>query len=483
MSSRQLWHFLYSLILSGMALGPCLLMGQGTVQEFGKNRVQYNDDFSNWNEYESRNFFIYYYGKSREIASVVSQLAEVNNEAIRRRLEYRFNEKIDLIVYSDLVDFNQSNLGNEEIFQSRTGETKVVDSKMLVYYTGDHRELKRQIREGITRIYLEQMQVGNSIQELVQNAVSSDLPIWYTRGIVSFMGEEWYPELDNELRQLILTEDFDEFYSFARDHPKLAGHIFWKHVQDTYGRDVFANLLYLNRINRDLETSFLYSLGSTPDVLAQQAFTEFSKQFEREEDYWASLPEEYEIEKDRNKDLPYAAIAIHPQGESIAYVTQDIGKYRVYVRDGREDRELMVKRGSRNPFQPTDFANPLLAWNPSGQVLGMIYERRDRRYLQYWNMRTGEEGRVRMRSTLERIYSFDFISNEEIVLSGSEMGYVDIYRFSLRNRNLQRLTEDYFDNRDIKFARLGGSQRSSFQLKSPKYASHSPGQGYECSAQ
>ena len=463
------FFFLLLWVLPGslLFLSAKMLTGQGTVQEFGKNRVQYNEDFKNWNEYESRNFFIYYYGKSREIASVVSQLAEVNNEDIRRKLEYRFNEKIDLIVYADLVDFNQSNLGNDEIFRSRTGETKVVDAKMLVYYSGDHRELKRQIREGITRIYLEQMQVGTSIQDFVQNAVSSDLPIWYTQGIVSFMGEEWYPTLDNELRQLLLSDDYEDFYSFSRDHPKKAGHVFWKYVRDTYGKDVFANLLYLNRINRDLETSFLYSLGTGPNVLAEQAFNEYVARFTEEEPYWMPLPLSCEIEIDKNKDRPYVNLAVHPNGNSLAYVTMDMGKYRVFVRNSRGERELKLKRGFKNPFQPTDPHNPLLAWNPSGQILGMIYERRDQRYFQYWNLRSGEQGRVKMDSRIERIYSFDFINSGELVLSASEMGYVDLYRFTLRNRNLDRLTEDYFDNRDVSYAKIRGREGVLFSSNRP----------------
>ncbi len=441
--------------LAGLATD---VFSQGTVQEFGKNRVQYSEDFKNWNEYESQNFIVYYYGKSREIADVVTQLAEVNNSDIRRRLEYRFNEKIALIVYADLVDFKQSNIGHEEVFQSSTGETKIVDSKMFVYHTGDHRELKRQIREGITQVYLDQMQVGTSIQEFVQNAVSSDLPFWYTYGIVSIMGEEWYPELDNRLRQLLLSGEFLDFHDFSRDHPKLAGHIFWNYVQETYGRDVISNLLYLNRINRNLETTFLYSLGTGLDLLTQQAFDTQMSRFREELKYWDSLPKGREIEVDKNKDLPYVQLALHPSGSSLAYVTQDIGKYRVFVRDGDGERELKLKRGFRNPFQKTDPDNPLLAWNPSGQILGMIYERADQRYFQYWNLRTEEEGRVRIDSRIERIYEFDFLDNQRLVLSASERGYVDLYLFQLRNRNLEQLTEDYFDNRDVRRATINGRQ-------------------------
>ncbi|MGB4848226.1 MAG: hypothetical protein WBP41_09935, partial [Saprospiraceae bacterium] len=62
--------------------------GQNVVTEYGKNRVQYHDDFNQWNMYETENFVTYWYGKGREIAHTVVQMAELDNPSIQNVLEH-----------------------------------------------------------------------------------------------------------------------------------------------------------------------------------------------------------------------------------------------------------------------------------------------------------------------------------------------------------------------------------------------------------
>ena len=68
--------------------------GQSINTEFGKNRVQYHDDFNNWWQYETPNFITYWYGKARFIAQPVIQLAEIDHDEIQKVLEHRINDKI-----------------------------------------------------------------------------------------------------------------------------------------------------------------------------------------------------------------------------------------------------------------------------------------------------------------------------------------------------------------------------------------------------
>lgn len=477
-------HFLFYFLLLG---APVSLLAQGTVQEFGKNRVQFTDDFKNWNQYESQNFITYYYGKARNVADVVVQLAEANSDDIRRILEYRFNEKIDIIVYANITDFKQSNIGNEEVFTSAAGETTIVGNKMFVYFTGDHERLRRQIREGIARVYLEQMQVGTSLQEFVQNAVNSDLPAWYIKGMVSFVGSKWNPTIDNQLRQLMLSGEFEDFYELARDYPVLSGHMFWYHVQETYGEDAIANLLYLNRINRKLENTFLYSLGISLDMIVDKAYSLFLQRYKQEQGELQPLPFEDRIPLKNKRQLPYSQISLNPDGEQIAYVTNEIGQYKLYLgskEEGKIDR--LLKRGFRNPFQVTDCDNPLIAWNPRGDQLGMIYEKRDVRYFQWWNFRTNEEGRMKLDPRFEKVYSFDYFNDNNIVLSASEMGYADLYMVSLRRGRTERLTYDYFDDHDVRTAVVDGrkgilfaSNRTNDQLNIQRRDTSLPAMNYD----
>ena len=166
----------------------CELFAQGTQVEFGKNRVQYHDFFDEWSQYDSDNFVTYWYGRSRNIGQSVVQMAEYDFNEIQRVLEHRLNQKVEIIVYSDLTDLKQSNIGTEEVFTNTGGQTKIVGNIMFVYFNGDHNHLRRQIREGVAQVYLNSMLFGTNIQEIVQNAVMLNLPNWFKIGLIDYIG-------------------------------------------------------------------------------------------------------------------------------------------------------------------------------------------------------------------------------------------------------------------------------------------------------
>ena len=190
---------LYLLILLSFS---SVLEAQTSQVIFGKNRVQHHHDFDEWMKYESDNFITYWYGEGRNIGQSVVQMAEHDFAYIQSILEHRINEKLQIIVYVDLTDLKQSNIGNNEAFTNTAGQTKIVGNKIFVYFNGDHNDLRRQIREGIASVYLEAMLFGSNIQEIVQNAVLLNLPDWFKNGIIAYMGEPWNTQNDDALRQI-----------------------------------------------------------------------------------------------------------------------------------------------------------------------------------------------------------------------------------------------------------------------------------------
>ncbi|MBP9875045.1 MAG: hypothetical protein KBC60_13460, partial [Haliscomenobacter sp.] len=210
--------------------------GQGTQVEFGKNRVQYHNDFEEWSQYESDNFYVYWYGQSRNIAQAAVQLAELDFSEIQSLLEHRINEKVQIIVYTDITDFKQSNIGSEEAFSSVAGQTKIVGSTIFVYFDGDHSKLRKQIREGIASVYLNTMLFGANIQEVVQNAVMLNLPMWFKDGLVAYAAEPWSTENDNALRDAMASKKYKGFVRLAEDNPRLAGHALWYYIAENFGR-------------------------------------------------------------------------------------------------------------------------------------------------------------------------------------------------------------------------------------------------------
>ena len=138
------------------------LQGQVIEERFGKNRVQYHDDFDNWFRYESDNFLTFWYGKSRNVAHAAIEFAELDFKEIHGVLEHRINDRIELIVYTDPTDMKQTNIGLGEFFMPEEGSTfRVFENKIFVCFTGDHNELRRQVREGIAEVYINALLFGS----------------------------------------------------------------------------------------------------------------------------------------------------------------------------------------------------------------------------------------------------------------------------------------------------------------------------------
>ncbi|HMQ46606.1 MAG TPA: hypothetical protein PKA00_03600 [Saprospiraceae bacterium] len=444
--------YIYTLLL---CLGFSLASGQGNQVQFGKNRVQYHRDFAEWSEYESDNFISYWYGESRTIGQSVVLLAEYDFNAIQNLLEHRINEKIQIIVYTDLTDLKQSNIGSEETFNNLAGQTKIVGNKVFVYFTGDHNELRKQIREGIASVYLNAMLFGSNLQEIVQNAVMMNLPEWFKEGLVAYVGQKWSTEMDNQLRDYILSEAvFEGFEGLAERNPKLAGHSLWYYISENYGSSTVSNLLYLTRINRSIESGFLYVLGSPYEIVAENWATFFKERYLLEGTD-KSKHEEGQLGFKNKRQLPVTQVKLSPDGKKLVYVFNEIGRYKVYLHDlVTDERRVLFKYGFRNAFQATDYNYPLLAWNPNGQQLALLYERRDVVKLTLYDLTTKKEKTEDLSSEYQRVYSMEFINPISMVFSASVWGQSDIFVYYTNTRQTQRITGDFWDDLDATFVNI-----------------------------
>lgn len=428
--------------------------GQASQVRFGKNRVQYHRDFSEWSQYESDNFITYWYGEARNVGQAVVQIAEYDFEEIQSILEHRINEKIELIVYADITDLKQSNIGVEETFTNTGGQTKIVGNKVFVHFDGNHNNLRRQVREGIASVYLDAMLFGSNLQEIVQNALMMNLPDWFKEGFIAYVGEDWNTQLDNKLRDIILSGEYDSFEKFAEDNPKLAGHSLWHFLSVNFGNATISNLLYLTRINRSIESSFLYVLGNSYDYILRNWATYYTERYKEEtRTKQGAVGQEAPIKNKRN--LPITQLKLSPDGSRVAYVMNEIGKYKIYIHNfGTGKTKKIFKEGFRNPFQATDYNYPILSWSPNNTELAVLYERRDQPQLMMYNTTTKKETTEDFGPQFQRVYDIDFMDPQNLVISGAQSGYSDIFIYFIRNRSFQRITTDFYDDLDVAFVEI-----------------------------
>jgi Tol biopolymer transport system component len=451
---------------------------QSVNTEFGKNRVQYHDDFTDWWRYETQNFIIYWYGKGRNIAQATIQLAEYDFTDIQSLVEHRINDKIEILVYLDITDLKQSNLGSEDTFVSETGQTKIVGNKIFTYFDGNHKNLRKQIREGIAQVYLNSMFFGNTLQEIVQNAVLLSIPEWYKDGIVAYIGSPWNHEIEDEFRDIFLRENekFKKFNKLSDLHPRVAGHSLWYYMDQNYGKATISNLLYLTRINRNIESAFLYVLGTSYENIIDEWYQYYTQYYDREKNVFDERNEDNQLDIKNKKYRPISKLRFSPDGETLMYVVNQLGKSDVRLKniETGED-ESIFKTGFVNTLQETDYNYPHVAWSPNGQEITIMYEYRDIIRIRKYHVPTGDVFEQDMPENMQRVYSLSYYDDENYIFAANTDGYSDLYQYLFVKREVKRITNDFYDDLDAEYCTIGStpgilfsSNRNSIQVKNQK---------------
>jgi len=226
--------------LIGRGAGAVLLIlsiysnAQVNAVEFGKNRVQFQK--FKWKYYQTDNFNTYFSQDGLEIAKYVAQVAEKELPQLEEFVEYGLQRRTNIAVYNSFDEMQQSNIVIGIDWQNTGGVTKLVNNKMLIYFDGNHQNLRRDIRQGIAGVLVQNVLFGDDLGEFAANQTLLDLPKWLIDGYIEYAAEEWNTDLDNQLKNAMLGAEYKNFYQFAFEKPMLAGHAFWFYIGNKYGK-------------------------------------------------------------------------------------------------------------------------------------------------------------------------------------------------------------------------------------------------------
>jgi hypothetical protein len=126
---------------------------QVNTVEFGKNRVQYQK--FNWKYYQTENFNTYFSQDGLELGKYVAQVAEKELPQLEEFVEYGSQRRINLVVYNNYDEIPAATLAWASTGKAAGGLTKLVNNKMMLYFDGNHENLRRQIRQGIANVLVQ----------------------------------------------------------------------------------------------------------------------------------------------------------------------------------------------------------------------------------------------------------------------------------------------------------------------------------------
>ena len=438
-----------AIIWLGVFFMPLMGLAQVNGVEFGKNRVQHKK--FNWKFYQSPNFNAYVSQGGVELGKFAVQMAEEELTGIENFVEYSLQRRANIVIYNDYNDYKSSNIGLGTDWQSAGGITRLVNNKMVVYYDGNHANLRRQIRQGIARVLTDNLLFGDDIGEFASNQALLDLPKWLVDGYVSYVGEPWSTLFDDQLKSAMLSGRYKSFYHFAFEQPVLAGHSFWRYIAEKYRKDNVTYLLYLARIYKNLNNACLR--------VCKKKFKEVLKDFMQYEQ------ERYSKDITRRRNQPKGTLVVteditkkdyfrfqaNPNARSSTYavVEFDDGQYALKLHENFYNAKTLLKLGNKTFQGDIDPNYPIIAWDGKGTRLLVIYwEKGKINMFVYDNIAKYKRFKQSIEGVDQILDASFLLDANSVVMSAVKNGHTDIYTYKIQENRLTQITDDVYDDLD-----------------------------------
>jgi len=447
--SRLFPRHILPVLLFLLPLGLRAQFYSGSHLVFGKNRVQYQE--FKWSYYKFDKYETYFNTGGKELAIYTARAAKRHIAEIEKMFDYTLEDRIQFIIYNKQEDFKQSNIGlfSEEQYNVG-GVTRIVGRKVFIYYEGDHRKLDEQIRAGIAEVLINQMMYGGNVKDMLKNSTLLVLPEWYTRGLVSYVAKGWNPEIDDRVRDGILTGKYQKFNHLTGEDAVYAGHSIWYYISEKYGPSVISNLLYMTKVSRNVESSFMFVIGLSVKNLSFEWQDYYLKRYSAD-DTTRTLPTQKPVLARPKSTRIYSQLKVSPNGQEVVYATNEMGQYKLWLYNVSTGKSKRLLKSGQKLDRINDYSYPIMAWHPSGKIFAYIYEKKGETFLVIYTPETGEK-------IVRPVYNFikilDFAYSDDgklLVMSAVQNGQTDIFVYNIAGGSAEPITKDIYDDLHPRF--------------------------------
>lgn len=447
MGIRSIWA---SLFLAFFSIVFIEVNGQESIDEFGKNRVQYKA--FNWQYYSTDNFDVYFYEGGKQNARKAAEYLESEYDRITQDvLGYALYSKAKVFVYNSVSDLQQSNIGiNNKNFTS-SGQTDFVKPQVEVAHPGSAMEFKLELIYKVSKLLIRDMMYGGSLTEMFQSSYLFNLPEWVIDGGARYITYGWSVEMDDYMRDYFMGKNPRKLGKLSGKEAGIVGQSIWNYIAENYGRNNISNILNLTRINRSEQNSIIYTLGVTYDRFIDEWRNYYITMSDQVNSSYQAPSEGLAILGPNKKNYIYHQVKLSPNGGLLAYSTNFNGKYEVLIRDLVSGQEKSVVKGGYKVInQEIDEEVPLLSWKDNN-TLGVVNVVKGEYQLIMYDVGSGRS-QSRSLGKITQVKDLEFHENgKSAIVSAESRGQNDLFLLSLGRNSLRRITNDSYDDINPKF--------------------------------
>ena len=433
----------------GLLAVLCAAAQPAAGQYFGQNKVQYRR--FNFQTIQTEHFDIYFYPDERGGALDAARMAERAYARLSRILHHNFQSRKPIILYASQSDFQQTNVVDAS-GEGLGGVTEFFKHRAVLPFTGSYAEFEHVLQHEMVHQFQYDVYSRGRPGGGMQTLVSVNPPLWFMEGMAEYLSlGPINPETAMWLRDAALEGHLPSIEELTLDpyiFPYRYGHAIWAYIGEKWGDEVVGEILQASA-SSGIEAAIKRALGRSLDDLSNDwrdaVQTTFLPQLG--DHYRARRVAQPTLTRRRTQGRVFLAPALTPDGSEIAFFG-DQGGYFVdlwlaNVETGRV-KERLAKGTLNKNYESLRFINSAGAFSPDGRYFAIAAKHKDRDDLVILDVQRHRES-ARIKVDLNGIQTPQWSPDgTQLVFTGFNNGFSDLFIMNRDGTGLQRLTNDKF---------------------------------------
>lgn len=456
----------------------CVLFGLWTSDAsaqffyFGRNKVQYTD--FEWHVLKTEHFDIYYYPQMQALAERGAFFAEESFKLLETKFNHSLNGRVPLIFYSSHLHFEQTNVTPGFIPEGVGGFFEFLKGRVVIPADGSTSQFKHVIRHELVHVFMSSK--INRVLTDHRKAQDRVPPLWFTEGLAEYWSTSWDTQAEMVMRDAVLNDIavglssmdriFGSFLMYKEGQNAL------QYISTTYGEEKillllenfwkeasFSDILRLTvgKNYREFDEEWLYALKKRyyPLLATSDAPSIVTRSVVKEG--FNSKPVVFE----------------HDSVRDVFFIGNRTGYMGIYKKSldssNADDSGTNVIEGEKTDefeaFHPFQSRIDVSKYG----VLAFVTKSGETDALHLYDVVTNQFIKTFRFHDLVSIGSTSWAPDgKQLAFSSIDMaGNNDLYILNTETRDLKRLTNDYYDDRDPAWSPRGdriafSSDRTSF---------------------
>ncbi len=427
----------------------------GDIFGFGKNKVHYQA--FDWSVIHTEHFDVYFYKEERQAALDAAEISERSYAYLSEIIDYKFKQKIPLLLYASHNDFQQTNAINSFISEGTQGVTESLKGRMILPITGSYGQFIHVLTHEMVHAFQFDIMLADAPSEVIRRF---NPPLWFIEGMAEYLSVGMDNITRMWMRDAVLNNTLlaipDMTFVFDIRVYRM-GQAIWYYVGERYGKEVVGRIFKTARATGDINRAFKAHTGLD--------LVELSKRWQ-DDARSRYLPQEVVLKRPEEVADPIAdpchdctslniVPAISPNGENLAYIGDKNFTLNMFLRDLQKaedgnnyldgDIKKVVQSGSSQSYESLRYFTTSMNWSPDGKQFSFVAKagKTDAIYIV-----DAERNKVVKKLSFEGLTGMAAPSwspdGNQMVFTGTKGGISDLYTANVDGENMRQLSDNRY---------------------------------------